>query len=238
MTRKRPVTDQSTGGSYASPPCFMHELSADYSGVAPEVNAQQRTDVARWRKSERSRLIAERMAIAPPERQAFAKQIAKHLDELLGELRGRIISAYWPIRGEPDLRSWLDHIAARGATRALPVVIKRSAPLMFREWRMKGPIESGFWDIPVPADGASVIPDIVLAPVVGFDRGCYRLGYGGGYYDRTLVTIQPRPLIIGVGFSYASIPTIYPQAFDVPMDIVVTEHSIERRPDLAKQAAT
>jgi 5-formyltetrahydrofolate cyclo-ligase len=79
------------------------------------------------------------------------------------------------------------------------------------------------WNIPVPKKRDAVIPDAVLAPLVGFDRQCYRLGYGGGYFDRTLASLSPRPLAIGVGFELSQIETIYPQSFDVPMDVVVTE---------------
>jgi 5,10-methenyltetrahydrofolate synthetase len=74
-----------------------------------------------------------------------------------------------------------------------------------------------------------VIPQAVLAPLVGFDRDCYRLGYGGGYFDRTLAALSPRPLAIGVGFELSQIETIYPQAFDIAMDVVVTEAEIRYR---------
>jgi 5-formyltetrahydrofolate cyclo-ligase len=69
----------------------------------------------------------------------------------------------------------------------------------------------------------------VLAPLVGFDRECYRLGYGGGYFDRTLGALSPRPMAVGVGFELSKIDTIYPQPFDMPMDIVVTEAEIRHR---------
>jgi 5,10-methenyltetrahydrofolate synthetase len=74
-----------------------------------------------------------------------------------------------------------------------------------------------------------VTPQAVLAPLVGFDRECYRLGYGGGYFDRTLAALLPRPLAIGVGFELSLIETIYPQDFDVPMDLIVTEACLRRR---------
>ena len=74
-----------------------------------------------------------------------------------------------------------------------------------------------------------VTPQAVLAPLVGFDRGCYRLGYGGGYFDRTLAALSPRPLAIGVGFELSLIETIYPQDFDVPMDLIITEACLRSR---------
>jgi 5-formyltetrahydrofolate cyclo-ligase len=85
------------------------------------------------------------------------------------------------------------------------------------------------WNIPVPEKRNIVIPQAVLAPLVGFDRQGYRLGYGGGYFDRTLAALAPRPRAIGVGFELLQIETIYPQPFDFPMDVVVTEAEIRRR---------
>jgi 5-formyltetrahydrofolate cyclo-ligase len=84
-------------------------------------------------------------------------------------------------------------------------------------------MERGFWNIPVPADGAQVMPTIVIAPVVGFDPDCYRLGYGGGYFDRTLVAMPAGTRVIGVGYAQAAIPTIHPQPHDIPMNLIVTE---------------
>jgi 5,10-methenyltetrahydrofolate synthetase len=83
-------------------------------------------------------------------------------------------------------------------------------------------MERGVWNIPVPADGAELAPDITIAPVVGHDPGCYRLGYGGGFFDRTLAALEPRPMAIGVGHPVAAIRTIYPQPHDIPMDAIVT----------------
>ena len=85
------------------------------------------------------------------------------------------------------------------------------------------------WNIPTPQKRDIVIPHAVLAPLVGFDLECYRLGYGGGYFDRTLAALSPRPLAIGVGFELSRIRTIYPQPFDIPMDVVVTEVDIRHR---------
>jgi 5-formyltetrahydrofolate cyclo-ligase len=84
-------------------------------------------------------------------------------------------------------------------------------------------MERGFWNIPVPADGPQVMPKIVIAPVVGFDPDCYRLGYGGGYFDRTLMAMPAGTRVIGVGYAQAAIPTIHPQPHDIPMNLIVTE---------------
>jgi 5,10-methenyltetrahydrofolate synthetase len=85
------------------------------------------------------------------------------------------------------------------------------------------------WNIPIPEIRDIVVPQAVLAPLVGFDRQCYRLGYGGGYFDRTLATLSPRPLAIGVGYEISQLETIFPQSFDIPMDVIVTEARIRHR---------
>lgn len=137
------------------------------------------------------------------------------------------VSAYRPFRGEPDLRALLERVVAHGGRTALPVVIARAQPLIFRAWSKGEPLERGVWNIPVPAAEAAIVaPDIVIAPVVGFDAACYRLGYGGGFFDRTLAAAVKRPRVFGVGYKQAAIPTIYPQPHDIPMDVVVMEDGV------------
>jgi 5,10-methenyltetrahydrofolate synthetase len=140
------------------------------------------------------------------------------------------ISAYWPFRGEPDLLPFLGDVATQNGRTALPVVSARGAPLTFRLWKPGTKLERGPWNIPQPTAEAEVVtPDVVIAPLVGFDARCYRLGYGGGYFDRTLAVIPGRPKVLGVGFSYARLPTIYPLPHDIPMQIVITEDGVIRR---------
>ena len=100
--------------------------------------------------------------------------------------------------------------------------IAKGRPLIFREWTPEGRMERGVWNILVPADGVLLTPDVTIAPLVGFDPGCYRLGYGGGFFDRTLAALSPRPLVIGVGHPTTAIRTIHPQSHDIPMDLIVT----------------
>ena len=218
-------------GAYASAssPCFMHELDAEALGFVPEPDAQTRIDVMRWRKATRTRLLAERAGLTPAARRALAERLGDGLDALLGDVAGRIVGVYWPIRGEPDLRPWMDRVRQRGGVCALPVVVRPKAPVAFRVWQPGDPLERGIWDIPVPADGRTVAPDEIVAPVVGHDRACYRLGYGGGYYDRTLAALAPRPRVIGVGMAGAALSTIYPLPHDIPMDAIVTESGAVRR---------
>jgi 5-formyltetrahydrofolate cyclo-ligase len=182
-----------------------------------------------WRRSERKRLLTLRLAMPPAARRAANRAIAARLYAVVAERPGITIGAYWPFQGEFDLRPLLDRLIAEGWRGALPVVVDRKGPLEYRVWRPGERLVAGIWDIPVPEKREIAVPDAVLAPLVGFDRRCYRLGYGGGYFDRTLAALQPRPLAIGVGFELSRIDTIHPQDFDVPMDLIVTEAGIGRR---------
>lgn len=216
-----------TPAGYASPPCLMHELDPAYSGLADAADPRQKADVQRWRKAERDRLVKARLAAPLEQRKAWGAAIAERLAEAIGDPAGLTVSAYWPFRGEPDLRGLLKQVIAGGGRAALPVVVAKATPLIFRTWEPRAPLERGVWNIPIPAEGAEeVTPDVVISPVIGFDPDCYRLGYGGGFFDRTLAALPQRPRVFGVGFTLAAIPTIYPQAHDIPMDCVVTEESV------------
>ena len=210
--------------AYASPACFMHEVDPAYMGLTETTNPREWADVKRWRKAERERLIKERLAIPADMRRRYGEQIAARLEKAIGDVTGMIISAYWPFRGEPDLRPLLERVAVRGGRTALPVVTARGGPLVFRAWASGDPLERGVWNIPIPtSDSEVVVPDVVIAPVVGFDPACYRLGYGGGFFDRTLAAMSNKSRVFGVGYCQAAIATIYPQPHDIPMNLVVTE---------------
>lgn len=224
MPRKPPQASSSdAGGAYASPPCFLHDPDADQGGLQGGADPVQARDVARWRKAERQRLLAARAALPVATRQAAAEVIARRLDQILGDISGKVISAWWPIRAELNLRPWLATLAARGAVAALPLVVEKAASLRFRAWTPGARMERGFWNIPVPAEGGWLIPDIALAPVVGHDLLGYRLGYGGGYFDRTLAQLGPACMPIGIGLSSSLIDTIFPQPHDIRMQRIVTE---------------
>ncbi len=195
-----------------------------------EAGSLERAEIMRWRRTERQRLIAERLKLSAEERRRHAQAIERHLSAALGDIHGRTIGVYWPFRGEPNLRPWMEQLRADGAQCALPIVVERHAPLVFRTWWPGATMVRGIWNIPVPVDGIAVLPDIVVSPVVGFDPTCYRLGYGGGFYDRTLAALAPKPLVIGVGFAMSSVATIHPLSHDVPMDLVITEHGCTPRP--------
>ncbi len=212
-------------GQFASPPCFLHELDPHY------VDPQQSIDVMRWRKAERERLIGARVGMDAADRQARMCRIAHHLEIALGAIAGQTVSFYWPFRAEPDLRDLMARVATAGGRVALPVVIARAQPMVFRAWRPGEPLESGVWNIPIPPVSApEVMPDIVIAPLVGFDPSLFRLGYGGGFFDRTLAAMPRRPRVVGVGYDQAAIPTIFPQVHDIPMDAIVTESGLKGDP--------
>jgi 5-formyltetrahydrofolate cyclo-ligase len=179
-----------------------------------------------WRRAERQRLLALRTRVPAAERRLWGQEIEARLRSLLDKRTNFILGVYWPFQAEFDPRPLIDWLVAKGSAVALPAVVDKRGPLEYRAWRPAEELVDGVWGIPVPKAREAVLPQAVLAPLVGFDRRCYRLGYGGGYFDRTLAALSPRPLAIGVGFEMARIETIYPQAFDIPMDIVVTETKI------------
>ncbi|WP_347309717.1 5-formyltetrahydrofolate cyclo-ligase [Defluviimonas sp. SAOS-178_SWC] len=212
---------------FSSPPCYAAEIAPDYFDPLA-VDPEQARDVARWRKAERVRLRAERQDIAVADRQAIGAALIAHLREVLrerfGGARGRVFSAYWPIKGEPDLRPLMAELDAAGVTVALPIVETKAAPLTFRRWTPGTKMVRGDWNIPVPPpDAPEVTPEIALAPLVGWTAEGYRLGYGGGYFDRTLAALKPRPFVIGIGFDSARLQTIFPQPHDIPLDLILTE---------------
>lgn len=180
-------------------------------------------EIKAWRREERRRLRAERMAVPPAERRALQERLAERLPQLVPELADAVVAFYWPFKGEPDLRPLMEALHARGAAVALPAVVDEAGPLEFRAWQPGACVEPGVWNIPVPVARELVQPGIAIVPLVGFDAAGYRLGNGGGYYDRTLAALQPRPVAIGVGHSLGRLASIHPQPHDIPMDLVVTE---------------
>ena len=87
-------------------------------------------------------------------------------------------------------------------------------------------MQRGIWNIPIPREREVLMPDAVIVPLVGFDERGFRLGYGGGYFDRTLAAAAPRPYAIGLGYADAAMQTIYPQAHDIPMNLIVTDEAV------------
>jgi 5,10-methenyltetrahydrofolate synthetase len=183
-------------------------------------------EVSAFRKAERERLYAERRALDGKARQTLSEQIAGNLETILRPSDARTVALYWPIRGEPNLTGFMRAVHESGHRVVLPVVREKRTPLSFHIWAPDAEMERGIWNIPVPRDTESAVPDIVIAPVVGFDDKGYRLGNGGGYYDRTLAGISADTFVIGVGYAFSRLPTIHPMPWDVPMDVMVLEDRI------------
>ena len=183
-----------------------------------------------WRKRERDRLVAARLALPAAELTARRHAMDRHIERAFPDLANGVVALCWPYRNEYDARFLARRLRAQGAITALPVVVKPKAPLVFREWHPGTALARGVYDIPYPtAASPDVQPDHVLLPMNGFDEAGYRLGYGGGFFDRTLAAAAKRPRVIGVTFELARIPTIHPQPYDIPMDFVVTERGVYER---------
>lgn len=188
-----------------------------------------------WRKAERDRLIAERLALDAQTLQRFRLLIDTHLERSFPGLAQTTLAFCWPFKNEYDARFLLQRLRARGAKTALPVVVAPRQPLIFRVWAPGDTLAKGVYEIPYPAQGDPVFPQVALLPMNGFDPAGYRLGYGGGFFDRTLahlrLTDPMRPVAIGVAYESARIASIDPQAHDIPMDYVVTECGVYQRID-------
>ena len=185
-------------------------------------------DVKAWRKTERARLLAARESIGADDRREWNDAITRLLIEGFGHLEHALIGFCWPFKGEPDPRFAVRHFRDRGAHAALPVVVEKRSPLEFREWWPGVETSRGVFDLPVPEGTDVVRPGALLIPPIGFDARGYRLGYGGGYFDRTLASMTPQPLKIALAFEISRMPTIDPQPHDIAMDFVVTECGIYR----------
>lgn len=177
------------------------------------------------RKLQRERLLAVRAAL--PDRESRERALRSHVAQWLSHSDTRALAFFWPIRGEPDLREvvadWLADASHRVA--ALPVV--EGDGLAFHAWTRDAPMRAAEFGIPVPAHGRPVQPDTLLIPCVGYDGQRYRLGYGGGYYDRTLARTVPWPLCVGVAFAGTRIESVEPRPHDMQLDVVISDSGID-----------
>lgn len=192
--------------------------------------ADEPDDVHAWKKAARRNLLAQRAAMEPATYREHSNSVIKRLTAShLEQCRG-VVGFYWPFRGEIDVTPFMERVLEAGGTAALPVVVAKDSPLQFRAWKPGDKMSLGVYSIPFPAEADVVKPGVLLVALVGFDDACYRLGYGGGYYDRTLLSLEKKPYTIGIGFASSRLATIYPQAYDVPLDVIVTEAGSTRRP--------
>jgi 5-formyltetrahydrofolate cyclo-ligase len=182
-------------------------------------------EVKAWRKEARQKMLAARSALTMAVREDLSRRLIAQLRSVLTD-RPQPVSFYWPIKAEPDLKPLMRELDAAGVEVCLPVCIRLGEPLRFRRWTKGAKMERGFWDIPVPADPTEVEPRTLIAPIVGFDGAGYRLGYGGGFFDRTLAKFGDAAVAIGIGWSLFRLETIHPQPHDIAMTAIVTENGL------------
>ncbi len=182
-----------------------------------------------WRKTERERLIAARAALDHETLERYRRLIDAHLERSFPALASAKLAFCWPIKGEYDARHLVRTLRERGALTALPVVVAPKQPLIFREWHPGVELAIGPLDIPYPVNSPAVVPDTVLLPMNGWDQAGHRLGYGGGFFDRTLAALEKKPAVIGISYELARMKSIQPQSWDIPVDWVVTERGVYRR---------
>ncbi|MGE5466763.1 MAG: 5-formyltetrahydrofolate cyclo-ligase [Ignavibacteria bacterium] len=168
--------------------------------------------------------IAARESLPAAEHARLSALLEAHLEHAFAQRDPGVVAFCWPIRAEFDARPLVGRLLARGWRACMPVVETIAAPMAFRAWTPTSAMSVDPYGIPVPAARqVSPPPDIVLLPLVAFDARGYRLGYGGGYFDRTLAALSPRPAAWGVGFELARTAELAPQPHDLPLDLIVTE---------------
>ena len=182
-----------------------------------------------WRKTERERLVAARGALDASTLERHRLRMDHYLLRAFPGLATAKLAFCWPIKGEYDARHLARTLRERGALTALPVVVAPRTPLVFREWHPGVELAMGALDIPYPKNSPEVLPQAVLLPMNGWDARGYRLGYGAGFFDRTLASLPKKPAVIGVSYEMARLETIHPQAWDIPVDWLVTERGVYRR---------
>jgi len=179
-----------------------------------------------WRRQQRDALLQRRLQAGGPLRRMWNKAIEPELRKLLSDPAGTVFGMYWPFKAEFAIRPLMRELHNRGDCPALPHVVEPRQPLEFLRWYPGVEMVREVYGIPVPKDSEAVIPQVLVIPLVGFDAAGYRLGYGGGFYDRTIAALRQRPLLIGVGYELSRLETIYPQPHDIAMDYIVTEAGV------------
>lgn len=186
------------------------------------------SSATQWKAQVRADILRRRQAIADSDRRLWNAEITRLLLQHFPQLASMTIGLYWPYMGEFDPRHAVYRWRKQGAVAALPEVVRKGAPLQFRAWWPGVAMGRGVYDIPIPLETDIVVPDALLIPPVGFDAAGYRIGYGGGFYDRTLAGLHPRPLTIGVAYELSRLDSIDPQEHDIPVDWLVTQNGVFR----------
>jgi 5-formyltetrahydrofolate cyclo-ligase len=180
----------------------------------------------------RQQLIEQRLAM--PDRVLRCDLLQRVMRIWLVNRPDTVIGAYWPIKGEfdplPALHRWKEdgELLEEPQLRriGLPVVDKMHKTLKFHAWYPGCPMEEDAYGIPKPKDTEVIVPTLLFVPCVGYGPGGFRLGYGGGFYDRTLASLQPRPYTVGLGFTHGFLDELEPEAHDVPLDAILNDNGV------------
>lgn len=189
-------------------------------------------DPAQVKKALRKALVEQRLSM--PDRLQRAAALQQVMRIWLVGRADTLIGAYWPIKGEfdplPALHRWkedgelLDDPQMRRI--GLPVVDKVHKTMVFHAWYPGCPMEEDAYGIPKPKGTEVIVPTLLFVPCVGYGPGGFRLGYGGGFYDRTLATLQPKPVTVGLGFAPGFVDDLEPQAHDVALDAILNDQGV------------
>ncbi len=172
--------------------------------------------------------IARRDALPPDARQAAAEAIAARPFPL-AIASGMLVSGFMPLKSEINPLPLMRKLTGEGARLALPVLAGRGQPLTMREWAWGEPLAAGTWGIREPMPEAPAVePDILLVPLLAFDRAGHRIGYGAGYYDLTITQLRARKAVMAVGLAYAAqeVPDVPATPRDARLDLVLTEREV------------
>jgi 5-formyltetrahydrofolate cyclo-ligase len=174
----------------------------------------------------RSEALARRKGVSAAQAAAFAERISDIGSALAGKTSAGVVAAYWPVKGEASPLALLGSLAARDIVTALPVIVARDAPLAFRRWRPDEALVKVSFGLEEPAaDAPVVVPELLFVPLLAFDRRGFRLGYGAGYYDRTLARLRAsrRVTAVGLAFAVQEMPDIPHEDHDQKLDYVLTD---------------
>lgn len=188
------------------------------------------TEIDLIKKELRGIARAQRAALGSSVRALHAKAAAAFFANEIDLPKDAIVAAYWPIRDEIDSKPLLIHLMDHlRQTVALPVVMGDELPLMFRQWESDAPLfEAGFGALAPSETAPVVVPDMIIIPLLAYDEHGTRLGYGRGYYDRTIAAMVKKPTIVGYAFSAQELSDIPREDHDYPLDYLITETGVRR----------